>query len=52
MECIDAGVYGLYRLVDRCSLNVAPNPVLAELEGQNLLEVEYVFDNDYAAVFP
>ena len=49
MVQVHAGVDGLEGGIDGIALLVAPNDIVAHVEGDDLLEVEHVLDDDNAA---
>ena len=50
MVVVDAGVVGLYRSVDSASLMVASYHVVTHLQGDDLLVVEHVLNDDDGAI--
>ena len=47
MGCVNAWVVCFDRGVDFAAFHVAPDDIVAHLQGNHLLVVEYVFDDDY-----
>ena len=50
MPCVDTWVDGVDGAVDVCAQHLAPEDVVAHVQGDDLLEVEAVLDHDDAAL--